>query len=38
MYVASETRYDKMIYNKCGNSGLKSASPFLWECGTISAP
>lgn len=23
MYIASETRYDKMIYNKCGNSGLK---------------
>lgn len=23
MYQASEARYDKMIYNKCGNSGLK---------------
>lgn len=23
MYAASETRYDKMIYNKCGNSGLR---------------
>lgn len=23
MYVASEARYDKMIYNKCGNSGLR---------------
>lgn len=23
MYVASEARYDKMIYNRCGSSGLK---------------
>lgn len=23
MYVASDSRYDKMIYNRCGNSGLK---------------
>lgn len=23
MYTASEARYDKMIYNRCGNSGLK---------------
>ena len=22
MYQASETRYDKMIYNRCGKSGL----------------
>lgn len=23
MYQAKETRYDKMVYNRCGNSGLK---------------
>ncbi len=23
MYVASDSRYEKMIYNRCGNSGLK---------------
>lgn len=23
MYIASEKRYDNMIYNRCGNSGLK---------------
>lgn len=23
MYTASESRYEKMIYNRCGNSGLK---------------
>lgn len=23
MYIANENRYDKMIYNKCGRSGLK---------------
>ena len=23
MYTASETRYDKMIYRRCGKSGLK---------------
>ena len=23
MYIASESRYEKMIYNRCGNSGIK---------------
>ncbi|MDO5424423.1 MAG: aldo/keto reductase [Eubacteriales bacterium] len=23
MYLASDTRYDSMVYNRCGNSGLK---------------
>ena len=23
MYIAKETRYDKMRYNRCGKSGLK---------------
>ena len=23
MYISNENRYDKMIYNRCGNSGLK---------------
>ena len=33
MYVASKTRYDKMTYNRCGNSGLKlpAVSLGLWH-------
>ena len=23
MYIADEKRYDTMVYNRCGNSGLK---------------
>lgn len=30
MYIASEERYEKMIYNRCGDSGLKlSAVSFI---------
>ena len=35
MYQAKETRYDKMVYNRCGNSGLKTAK-FPLDSGTIS--
>ncbi len=33
MYIADEKRYDKMIYNRCGNSGLKlsAVSLGLWK-------
>ncbi|MDE5951526.1 MAG: aldo/keto reductase [Acetatifactor sp.] len=33
MYIASEKRYEKMIYNRCGNSGLKlsAVSLGLWQ-------
>lgn len=33
MYIASEKRYDKMIYRRCGNSGLKlpAVSLGLWK-------
>lgn len=33
MYQASETRYDNMIYNRCGNSGIKlpAVSLGLWH-------
>lgn len=33
MYTASEKRYEKMIYNRCGNSGLKlpAVSLGLWQ-------
>ena len=32
-YVASNSRYDKMIYNRCGSSGLKlpAISLGLWH-------
>ncbi len=33
MYIASEKRYDKMLYRRCGNSGLKlpAVSLGLWK-------
>lgn len=33
MYVPKEDRYDNMIYNQCGNSGLKlpAVSLGLWQ-------
>ena len=33
MYIANDKRYDKMIYNRCGNSGLKlsAISLGLWQ-------
>ena len=33
MYIASEKRYEKMIYNRCGSSGLKlpAVSLGLWQ-------
>ena len=33
MYTANEHRYDKMVYNRCGNSGLKlpAISLGLWQ-------
>lgn len=33
MYIANETRYDSMIYNRCGSSGLKlpALSLGLWQ-------
>lgn len=33
MYIADEKRYDKMVYNRCGNSGLKlpAVSLGLWQ-------
>ena len=33
MYLASEKRYDDMVYNRCGNSGLKlpAISLGLWH-------
>lgn len=33
MYIASDDRYEKMIYNRCGNSGLKlpAVSLGLWH-------
>lgn len=33
LYSASETRYDEMVYNRCGNSGLKlpAISLGLWH-------
>lgn len=33
MYIANENRYKKMIYNRCGNSGLKlsAVSLGLWK-------
>ena len=33
MYRASENRYDNMVYNRCGNSGLKlpAVSLGLWH-------
>ncbi len=33
MYIANEKRYEKMIYNRCGNSGLKlsAVSLGLWK-------
>lgn len=33
MYIANENRYDKMVYNRCGNSGLKlpAISLGLWQ-------
>ena len=33
MYIANEKRYDKMIYNRCGKSGLKlpAVSLGLWQ-------
>lgn len=33
MYLADDKRYDKMIYNRCGNSGLKlpAVSLGLWQ-------
>lgn len=33
MYQASETRYDNMVYNRCGNSGIKlpAVSLGLWH-------
>lgn len=33
MYIADEKRYDRMIYNRCGNSGLKlpAVSLGLWQ-------
>lgn len=33
MYIANEKRYDKMVYNRCGNSGLKlpAVSLGLWK-------
>lgn len=33
MYIASENRYEKMIYNRCGDSGLKlpAVSLGLWQ-------
>ena len=36
MYNASEKRYENMIYNRCGNSGLKLRQ-YHWGSGTISA-
>ncbi len=33
MYIANEKRYEKMVYNRCGNSGLKlsAVSLGLWK-------
>lgn len=33
MYTASDKRYDKMVYNRCGNSGLKlpAVSLGMWQ-------
>ncbi len=33
MYLANDKRYDKMVYNRCGNSGLKlpAVSLGLWQ-------
>ncbi|HHT98258.1 MAG TPA: L-glyceraldehyde 3-phosphate reductase, partial [Clostridiales bacterium] len=33
MYIAKDNRYDKMVYNRCGNSGLKlpAVSLGLWQ-------
>ena len=33
MYIANETRYDKMVYNRCGASGLllPAVSLGLWH-------
>ncbi len=33
MYIANENRYEKMVYNRCGNSGLKlpAVSLGLWK-------
>ena len=35
-YLASDTRYDTMLYNRTGNSGLK-LPPSRWAGGTTSA-
>ncbi len=30
MYIADKKRYDTMVYNRCGKSGLKLPVVFTW--------